>query len=1164
MIGAWIRSCRLEFSMTQLELGHMIGASFAEVAGWEADRQMPTDEIVALIAACFERARGAKGAAVGPTAETGERSRTPMWTGRVTAKKNEFVLVRTGAPGAVQEFIGKFQGGRGPRVEVEVFRSPIPPETDTLKLYGFQIEAHALAKQTPVYWKNGAKWRFGRVLSGGGSEQVEVQFPNRSVEFVSREELFVRAPANDDDPTRLLAQQVTSSPNFTSARNLLNQFVTSQRVTYKGLTALATARIELHRHQVAAVRRILSDPVHRYLLADEVGLGKTIEAGLLISQHLIDEGECASVLILAPDALVLQWRGELAASFGLNGDPRVRICPFHRLDEADFPCDDGPEPTLVVIDEAHRSAAWAFPSDRRDAEIDPASGTVRYSRLKVLAQCPKLLLLSGTPVLHHEDGFLAMLHLLDPAAYDLDDREGFKQRVAARAPVAEALAVLHSDFQVDFLAPALQRLAEETAGDDEIGPRIQSVHSTIDGPSALANDAVEELRTYLVERYRLHHRIVRTHRENPVIVQDLPTRRGLTELATGEDAIRLVAADRLEDWRNKVVDHGFERTGSAGNVFAVFVAASLSHPSRLIDAFETRAEELYAHDQKPVFCDEGEWLDAAASDIRATMEEVPDERMSALVRHLQSPDFANGRVVILTDTVKSADTIEFRLNSVGKLAPRLVRFRADDPNAVARFEAGKQAILVCDRSAEEGLNLQRKAAKILFYDVVYEIGRMEQRIGRFDRLEGMRNLHFYAFSPTGAYEAGWVRLLRDTLRVFDRSVARLQYVLAAAMQAFRSELLELGPEEAFEAIADRFLDPKKGLEAILRQLRRQEALDATAWRDDELGEFCEGIAVARETAHTEAGPAVEGWLGEVQFECVRAPNGGRQYFHWDADKGHNTLVPWPEMLRTLDRWVDRSQCSRRYASGYLHQKLAFGPFVYDPADSLENTSLLGLGHPFFDFVTRSMEQDDRSKSWALWRLYAGAKGVQVYLRFAIVIEADLDPVMPIAEEWKTHRSIRRRADEVFPVELRTCWIDLDGAQVNDTLILRELNRDYDKRTDRNLNADRWMRANERLPVGDWGERVTALRTTIVNGILQDIALKSKCAAAASLLDQNEQFTLRTLRSRAAHAPKSEREAIGRAMAFERSFASALRVGVMNPSVRIDNVGAIVLASEALE
>ena len=72
--------------------------------------------------------------------------------------------------------------------------------------------------------------------------------------------------------------------------------------------------VELHEHQVRAARRVLLDPVRRYVLADEVGLGKTIEAGMILRQIMLETPRTRAV-VLAPDHLVPQWDQRSAPSF---------------------------------------------------------------------------------------------------------------------------------------------------------------------------------------------------------------------------------------------------------------------------------------------------------------------------------------------------------------------------------------------------------------------------------------------------------------------------------------------------------------------------------------------------------------------------------------------------------------------------------------------------------------------------------------------------------------------------------------------------------------------------------------------------------------------------------------------------------------------------------
>jgi ATP-dependent helicase HepA len=943
------------------------------------------------------------------------------------------------------------------------------------------------------------------------------------------------------------------------ARHRLTEFANSQRASYGGLTALATARIEYHPHQIAAVRRVLADPIHRYLLADEVGLGKTIEAGLLIAQHLIDEGDTAAVLLLVPSALARQWKEELAKSFGLRNDPRVRIFSFAELDIIDCERLRSPMPTLTVVDEAHQTATWAFPSHSNMGGNVGALGDSRYRTLESLTCCPKLLLLSGTPVLHHEDGFLAMLHLLDPDTYDLADREGFRKRVAARAVVADALSELTPDYQADFLSEALGRLSDQVGFDVELSQRIRALTSALADDPSEAAPSVEELRSYLLERYRLHRRIVRTHRESKSIVHLLPKRCGLRLFGPAEDPARLRATDALEGWRKRALEleEAFEGSRGAPAVFAELLACGLSHPEQLRRAFENRAIALAERKAASCFPEEEHWLRSVAAEVgRST---GPDIRTTALVELLLG-SLANRRVVVFVDAPQEADAVVLQLQGTSELRSRVIQFGIREPAAIARYEEQSSAILVCDRDAEEGLNLQRVQATIVFYDLPFDIGRIEQRIGRFDRLEGRSRLEFLAATPVGPYESGWAGLLADHVKIFERSVARLQYLLAEAIEALRLDFLDVGSEEAFEAITRRFADPKTGLEASLKQLRRQESLDATEWRDDELEASAAAVLEARSTSCEVARAAFEGWLKDLEFQVAEVPGRGIWYIHVRRDRGRNTLVPLPAHDKSLRRWLD-AEVSERNFEGV---RSAYGPFVFDPDEDSEQASLLGVGHPFFDAIFSGMQADDRSRSWSFWRLHPGITVPEVYLCFDISIEAGLTTLLPLARRWKTLSSLRRHADDLFPVEHRKTWVDIDGVAVGKSAIAEILARPYDKTAgDENLNRERWALANQQLSLQDWGARVTTLRAGFEESVRAEPALLRKCKAAEARALRAEEQTVRILRSRAAHSDPRGRHAIDRAIEVERALGDALRRGVRAPDIRFDNAGVVILAPMAL-
>ena len=253
------------------------------------------------------------------------------------------------------------------------------------------LEPLVLKPQTRVYWldRSADAWRVGRILDAD-TAMAQVRFANGDDRILPTEALQVRWDRPVADPCAFLAERITESPAFAEARSRFARTMIRQRGACGGMSGLISSVIALEPHQVEVVRRVLRDPVQRYLLADEVGLGKTIEAGVLIRQYVLDDPGGHRILILAPPALVVQWQRELRARFllGYALEDSIQVLSI----------DAGPEQLLeqvrwagmLVIDEAHHLS----------------DNPVLYRTLReAITTTPRLLLLSATPVLHNERGF---------------------------------------------------------------------------------------------------------------------------------------------------------------------------------------------------------------------------------------------------------------------------------------------------------------------------------------------------------------------------------------------------------------------------------------------------------------------------------------------------------------------------------------------------------------------------------------------------------------------------------------------------------------------------------------------------------------------------------------------------------------------------------------
>ncbi|MGD8909504.1 MAG: RNA polymerase-associated protein RapA, partial [Chromatiales bacterium] len=219
---------------------------------------------------------------------------------------------------------------------------------------------------------------------------------------------------------------------------------------------LAGPRIDLIPHQLYIAHEVASRPAPRVLLADEVGLGKTIEACLIVHHQLLT-GRASRALILVPDPLVNQWLVELMRRFNLRfhifdeetcraiEESQALENPFHseqlalcslalfqrnpsRLSQA---LEGGWD--LLVVDEAHH-LTWS--------EDDPSA---EYLLVEALAlRTPGVLLLTATPEQLGQAGHFARLRLLDPDRYF--DLQAFLQEERHYQPVAEAVEhLLHHE-----------------------------------------------------------------------------------------------------------------------------------------------------------------------------------------------------------------------------------------------------------------------------------------------------------------------------------------------------------------------------------------------------------------------------------------------------------------------------------------------------------------------------------------------------------------------------------------------------------------------------------------------------------------------------------------------------------------------------------------------
>jgi len=385
---------------------------------------------------------------------------------------------------------------------IEYFDSPISAERPKFRVPMNSVRKAQAERQTRVYFLEtvSGHWRMGR-SQGQVENDVFIALPNREEAKVPESDVFIRWNRPLHDPWQHLTARLTETPFFHSARRELRRHFITQRAITHGLVGLASSPIEMEGYQIEVIRRVLADSVKRYLLADEVGLGKTIEAGIILRQYALDRAGQGPIriLVIVPKAIESQWRSELRLRCGLDKfrDLTVDLVTYDRLLKAELG-----SPDFVVIDEAHR--------------VIRGDLLEKICELTDPNRCPNLLLLSATPVLGNETGFHLLLHLLDPVLYPLKDVESFRIRIKKRQELADIFETFHPDTPLLFLEKLAENLGKLFPADLSLQTLIETLRPHLKDDDEVDRANLEKLvnlvRAHISESYRLHRRILRNRR----------------------------------------------------------------------------------------------------------------------------------------------------------------------------------------------------------------------------------------------------------------------------------------------------------------------------------------------------------------------------------------------------------------------------------------------------------------------------------------------------------------------------------------------------------------------------------------------------------------------------------------------------------------------------
>jgi len=821
--------------------------------------------------------------------------------------------------------------------------------------------------------------RITKAVGPGEANYYQVEFEDGLSDELSEVELIPRDVPSLNSPLEALAELQLEGFGTYLVRTSLSDAWSSINRNALGLKSLLSSRIDLRPHQAYVAGTVLMDRVPRYLLADEVGLGKTIEAGIII-HDLLERKPSANILIICPGTLKQQWLCELYAKFS------SRVFCMLDLRARDLQRGTIPKklissyPVALENSEQLLAVSWDL------IVVDEAHHLLEVEKLYSLTQrlsatAPSCLLLSAIPAKHRDEEYLRLLALLEPNRYnpnDPDEKKRFRELYSRQVEIGRKLSYLNrhlgelseGNSDSDKIIKKIQELAQMPILSEDDNIRLSI--SRLDAKTSCFAQEARLLLHYIGDRYRISRRILRNRRSQLLDYEtDLNIKRRLNRIPYIPEQLEIDVANSVRMFLHKLRVGGVSQTVLLPLARILFQASC--DPRCLLTFIELgrfeneKATDLIQFDDQVSY---DSWTQYASQLWTGIANQLPHEEYDQL--HQSATQWLTGveqtgRLVTIIDFLKkthkhypkkkliiftgiyglNSRVVEALVSEFGNNS--IAQFRWDQKDSekekqVNRFTRDSQCwILVSDESGGEGRNFQF-ADEIIHYDLPWNISRIEQRIGRLDRMgrsipEVCSNV---IYSKDGE-DDGLLSCLEKGFQIFHRSISGLEF----ALSHLEKKLITVAISEGCEGL--NVLD-----EDILREAENERASDDV-----------QGVLDAASLERTSA---------EVYRRVQSTPQRDQllestftNYFQYIGGQGVVRVNPrgYPEGVLEFrpDQLRDITLHLQRESTGGLRDRI--GTFRRKLAQEDPNLEYFSVGNEFFDAVCATLNHSAIGRTYAV-------------------------------------------------------------------------------------------------------------------------------------------------------------------------------------------------------
>ncbi|WP_373433085.1 RNA polymerase-associated protein RapA [Vibrio anguillarum] len=592
---------------------------------------------------------------------------------------------------------------------------------------------------------------------------------------VALREIFLSHQIRFNKPQdKLFAGQIDRMDNFVLRYRALTNQYQQHKSPMRGLCGMRAGLIP---HQLYIAHEVGRRHAPRVLLADEVGLGKTIEAGMIIHQQVLS-GRAERILIVVPETLQHQWLVEMMRRFNLHfsifdeercveafaeahnpfDTQQYVLCSldFLRKSRQRFEQALEAEWDLLVVDEAHH-LEWSQDKPSRE-----------YQVVEGLAQnTPAVLLLTATPEQLGRESHFARLRLLDPDRFY--DYEAFVEEEEQYAPVADSVSAL---FSGEKLQNEAKNQITELLSEQDVEPLFRIIESDADEESKAS--ARQELIDNLMDRHGTGRVLFRNTR---AAIKGFPVRN-----------VHLMPMEIPAQYTTSMRVAGM----IGGKLSAQARAMKMLYPEEIFQEFEGDDASWWQFDSRV------NWL----------LEKVKEKRSE--------------KILVIASRASTALQLEQALREREGIRATVFHegmsiLERDKAAAYFAQEEGGAQVLICSEIGSEGRNFQF-ANQLVMFDLPFNPDLLEQRIGRLDRIGQHRDIDIHVPYLKGTSQAILARWFDEGLNAFAETCPTGR----AVYDKYADDLIDMlasGNIDTLDEIIEQSATLNKTLKAQLEQGR---------------------------------------------------------------------------------------------------------------------------------------------------------------------------------------------------------------------------------------------------------------------------------------------------------------------------------------------------------